>query len=350
MIFSVKRLQLTTVTQQWVPKELELEKLIFSGRDAETEILNEAVFGEPLLKVKRQLRTPSRKRLDILALDRRGNAVVVELKKDRGSLGMDIQALHYLAEITPVQGEGFLAKFPDDPDQLRQAVQGFLDPGISIEDLNQKQRLVLLARSFHPSLFSMGKWIGDRGIPFRCIEYTPFRAGREKFLSFSVASDQGPADLYPLDFSQPKRQPGVFWHNIGSNEQKWWEYLLDRGEIPAGFTNSPGDEGERILRGYVKGDRIVAYANRSGALGWASIEKPDYRLIPADSEEAKRGYYRHRLKVNWRSVTRRLANGLRAAQFEKNPGIVHPRRTSNRILDQSKAARLIEMLNQRFGT
>ena len=122
---------------------------------------------------------------------------------------------------------------------------------------------------------------------------------------------------------------------------------MKKGEIPTGFDNSPGDEGERILRSYVKGDRIVAYANKYGALGWARIEETAYRLIPEDAEDAKVGYHRHRLKVVWQSHTKRIEDGIRPEEFERSLGIVHPRRTSNRIKDEA-GQKLIDLMARRF--
>ena len=84
---------LETVQRDWFPNELEIEKWIFQGSDEEPLLLPEDVFGERFLKVARQVRTREKKRADIIALDRRGNGVVIELKRDQGRLGVETQAL-----------------------------------------------------------------------------------------------------------------------------------------------------------------------------------------------------------------------------------------------------------------
>ena len=150
----------------------------------------------------------------------------------------------------------------------------------------------------------MGEWLSRAGVAFRCIEYTPFEIGEDKFLSFSIAFDRAPDFLYPLAFQSRARQPGYFWHNIGWAEQSWWDFLKKQGEISTGFEDQPGDEGERILKSYVAGDTIIAYAKSFGAVGWGLIQSPDsYRLIAAgDPADKHNGRHLHRINIQWKAV------------------------------------------------
>ena len=96
MLFKVSsdEQSLSLVQSDWRPRELELEKLLVaSSDDAFAQILSETVFGESLLLVDNQVRTRNEKRADILALDRAGNAVIVELKRDLVQLGVENQSL-----------------------------------------------------------------------------------------------------------------------------------------------------------------------------------------------------------------------------------------------------------------
>src|SRR5690606_30505902 len=88
MLFRVdpEQQRLRSVPSDWLPQELELEKLIVTTEDGETPILDDAVFGEQLLVLRRQVSTRTGKRADILALDRAGRLVVVELKRNAGRL------------------------------------------------------------------------------------------------------------------------------------------------------------------------------------------------------------------------------------------------------------------------
>ncbi|MBB1454599.1 hypothetical protein [Pseudoalteromonas sp. SG43-5] len=69
--------------------ELQLEQLIMENQKGEnnnvtTQLLNEGIFEEELILLKNQVKIANGKRLDVLALDKNGNGVVIELKKDLG--------------------------------------------------------------------------------------------------------------------------------------------------------------------------------------------------------------------------------------------------------------------------
>lgn len=91
----------------WDPPELDLERYLLPDENSEEQVLNWEVFGEPLLPISNQVRTKHKKRADILALDKFGNAVIIELKRNIGMLGAETQALQYLAEFSRLKGKSF---------------------------------------------------------------------------------------------------------------------------------------------------------------------------------------------------------------------------------------------------
>jgi hypothetical protein len=351
MIFKVnkKTSEIKVYSSSWVPKELEVEKYILPEKKSDEHILNPEVFKEDLLLVKNQARTGRGKRADILALDKAGNAVIIELKKDTGQLGVETQALQYLAAFSSYQGKNFIRHFAKYSKTLEDDIQGFLgDNNVQLEDINKNSRIILMAQKFDRSLYSMGIWLASCNVAFRCVEYTPFEVNGEYFLSFSIAFDQSPLNIYPLSFQRELRDPQYFWHNIGKNHQQWWEYLVQKGQISTGFSNEPNDEGERILKNYIKGDTILAYATKYGAVGWGVIEKPEYKLLSAGSEEDKLGgVHLHRLKIRWKNVVRNLGDGLSASFVRNEFSIYHPVSTSVSI-DDEKAKRLIAEMKKVF--
>jgi hypothetical protein len=333
----------------WVPKEIDLERYLLPGDDEEP-LLEQAVFREPLLLISHQVRTRDSKRADILALDQAGCAVIIELKRHWGSLGVDTQALQYLASFSVYRGRDFIAQFAKK-DNLTERIEGFLGNDFRLEDLNRRSRIILIARSFDPTLFSMGEWLARSGVAFRCVEYTPFEVSADKFLSFSVAFDRAPEPLYPVAFRAVAREPATFWHNIGRPDGEWWQTLKQRGEICASFENQTNDAGEQLLRSYVAGDRIVAYAKGRGAVGWGLIEHPNsYRLLeigdPGDT--FPNHLQRHRLNVSWKAVAPTIDEGIRPDKIREEFDIYHPVSTSAKIAPR-KAEALIKALSGRFG-
>jgi hypothetical protein len=358
-------------TSVWVRKELKLENLLISTMQTDRPLLRRDVFGEELLPIGRQIPTEQGKKADILAVDQLGNSVIIELKRDEAQLGVETQALQYLAEFSAHKGERFIKRFaPDyrsfiravdddvslDDLSLKDDIQSFIDSN-DLEDVNQNSRIILIARRFDPVLFSMGKWFASNGVSFRCIEYAPFQVGTEHFIGFSVVFDDSPAEIFPLAFSSHiiSRPPGYFWHNIGAAEtkskQEWWEYLLENSQIAASFTNQRGDEGERLLQDYIKGDRVLAYSSGYGAIGYGIIKKPNsYTLVPANSDkDFLNGRMRHRLAIRWKTVTRDLNNAISAKRIRELGGH-HPIPMKVNIKQEEVAKKLIEEMKTRFGS
>lgn len=345
MLFEITEQQtLKRFKSSWQPGELDVEKYIVSS-DSEDNILDASIFGEPLLIISNQVKTKFRKKADILAIDRYGNGVIIELKRDKGLLGVETQALQYLADFSAYKGKDFIDRFSKSNDKLEQVINSFIGGNASIKDLNKTSRVILLARDFDPTIYSMGEWLSNNGVAFRCIQYEPIRIDEKDFISFSIAFDRSKDILNPLALGGVAREPSYYWHNIARADQDWWDFLLDKKQIPACFDSMPGDQGEKILTSYITGDVIVAYAKNYGAVGWGVIEKTNYHLCSVGSEEDYlNGDCLHRLSINWKAVAKKLSNGIKPGVVREKFDIYHPISTSVSI-DPFKAKNLIKSIN-----
>ena len=213
MLFSLDNNELRICNSTWQHKELEIEKLIVSTTSEDNPILSDAIFGEDLYYINRQIINSDNKRSDIVAMDKNGNIVIIELKKDEGKLGVEMQALQYLSNMAQYKGSDFVKEFckSHNSDDLLQ----FLNEEKSIDNINEHSRIILMARYFDKALFSMGKWLCDQGISFKCISYEPLMIDQNKLLNFSIVFDQvANTNQYKLQFTKNKRDKSIFWHNI----------------------------------------------------------------------------------------------------------------------------------------
>ncbi len=346
MIYEIDEGVLKPVYQsKWTPKELELEKYL-TYSESEVEIISHPYFGEPLIKLGTQVRLAGKKRADIIALDKKGNSVIIELKQGTGKLGVDTQALQYLADMSRYRGRNFLKKFPNITEDT---VSGFCGSDAVIEELNTQTRIILLAQDFDPALYSMGEWLSSKGVAFRCIRYTPFEKSGTRMLSFSVAFDRSPGSLFDLSFSSKFREPAIFWHNIARANHEWWDFLRKEGQIPACFDNMPGDQGEKVLSKYIEGDRIIAFAKGYGAVGWGIVENPNYRLLKlGDKSDKLSGDCRHRIDIKWKAAASVLQDGLSVDVIREKFNIYHPISTSVSIPRQN-GEQLIQALSSHLA-
>lgn len=130
----------------------------------------------------------SRRRIDLLCVDRDANLVVVELKRTRRGGHMELQALRYAAmvsEMTFVQAVDAHHKYlraraaPASTATEEDAEQSILDHlgwGESDEDaFNQDVRIVLASQNFSSELTSTVLWLLERGIDIRCVRLRPYR-------------------------------------------------------------------------------------------------------------------------------------------------------------------------------
>ena len=156
-----------------------------SERDLEAQIVNHPeLLGEELLVLGSQLAefAEDRDRLDVLAVDRDGELVLVELKVDDAFRVTDLQALAYAgaySTASPAQlARTFARSFADTSDdssieQARKEITTFVSNLDEFEDWqpSRQVRIKLVAPSFPARVLATVKWLGDvYGMPIEVIQ------------------------------------------------------------------------------------------------------------------------------------------------------------------------------------
>jgi hypothetical protein len=126
----------------------------------------------------------ARRRIDLLAVDKAGCLVVIELKRDDGA-HMDLQALRYAAMVSSmnfgdvvVAYEQHLTKTkPDDGLDARAELTAFIDTGEAEEPtISTNVRIVLVAAEFGRELMTSVLWLNRfEDMDIRCIQLVPYR-------------------------------------------------------------------------------------------------------------------------------------------------------------------------------
>ena len=155
------------------------------------------------------------------------------------------------------------------------------------------------------------------------------------------------------------REPGYFWHNLGkaagSRINEWWNFLCKNSQLSAGFESKPGDKGEEIMRKYIAGDIVVAYAKKYGAVGWGVVaDPPSYRLIETGSEDdffkgGEKPDHLHRISVNWNDYAIRVEEAIKPDELMRVYNIMHPLQTRVKISNHANAEKLIKSMKEKFG-
>jgi hypothetical protein len=131
----------------------------------------------------------SKRRIDLLGLDKNANLVVIELKRTDDGGHMELQALRYAAMVSTMTFDqvvevfgSYLARLPrsDDP---RTTILEFLEwEDSDSEPLIQDVRITLAAADFSREVTTAVLWLNDRNLDIRCVRLQPYQYGQRVLL------------------------------------------------------------------------------------------------------------------------------------------------------------------------
>lgn len=139
------------------------------------------VLGEELLIIAKECNAFDRtnERADLVALDREGNLVIIELKRDDSGTDVHWQAIKYASYFSRAKGSSLVGLFHDycrdlSDDEALQRVLSFTQLD-DVSALNHKQRIILASHRFAREATSAVLWLRDSyGVDIRCVQLTPF--------------------------------------------------------------------------------------------------------------------------------------------------------------------------------
>lgn len=180
-------MQQATFAQLGINERSDLQRLL---RD-NLEVVSKAV-GLDLLLLSEEFGDweDSKRRIDLLALDRNGNLVVIELKRTEDGGHMELQALRYAAMISSMTFDqavemldAYLRRRDAQHRNARSEILDFLgwtEP--NEESFANDVLIVLCSADFSKELTTTVLWLRDYGIEVRCVRMRPYGSGDDIFL------------------------------------------------------------------------------------------------------------------------------------------------------------------------
>lgn len=150
-------------------------------------------LGEDLLIIQKEFDgfADTRERLDLLALDKDGQLVVIENKLDDSGRDVAWQALKYAAyvsSLTKAQIVDIYQQYLDRHAGGGNAVQRICE-FLEVEELSEvvlnpgnNQRLMFIAANFRKEVTATVLWLRESRIDARCFKVTPYMFGEELFV------------------------------------------------------------------------------------------------------------------------------------------------------------------------
>ncbi len=167
----------TTMADQKLRERADLQRLLRASID---------VLKQDIMIIAEEFGSweDSRRRIDLLGLDRDANLVVIEIKRTEDGGHMELQALRYAAmtsvmtfdQVVDAHRE-YLEALSSESDP-RDAILEFLQWEEPDEDsFAQDVRIILVSMDFSREITTTVLWLNQRGLDIRCVRLTPYQHG-----------------------------------------------------------------------------------------------------------------------------------------------------------------------------
>lgn len=178
----LEKIKETTFAEEGIKERSDLQRLL----RAQVEIItpNTLVISEEFGEWE-----DSKRRIDLLGIDKDANLVVIELKRTEDGGHMELQAVRYAAmvsaltfnKVIDIYGR-YLESISSDGNP-RDQILDFLEwDEADEENFAQEVRIVLASAEFSKELTTAVIWLNDHGLDIKCIRLKPYRQGNQVLL------------------------------------------------------------------------------------------------------------------------------------------------------------------------
>ncbi len=205
-------------------KEVDIENFLIDNLD----LLFEG--EENLLVVGQQVRNLQNGRNDLVAVDKMGNLVLIEIKRDLDDLKnrrepMEFQAIRYAANLALIEQldtlvekiyAPYLERRGETAEQeltaseiAKRKLKAFLESNDSERTFNKKQRIILVAAEYDEQTLSACAWLSDNHVDISCFTIEPRRFKGQLFIDITQVLPVAQTKDFYVDVAiSPNSQPG----------------------------------------------------------------------------------------------------------------------------------------------
>lgn len=225
-------------------EQRSFSELGFKERDHLQEWIanNTESLGEELLIIQKEFNgfNDTNERLDLLALDKQGNLVIIENKLDDSGRDVTWQVLKYASYCSSLT-----------KDQIKNIYQDYLNKISTDENAEEKlkdffeiddyeelvlnkgltQRIIMVAANFRKEVTSTVLWLMNYKLKIECFKVTPYQLEDQLFLNFEQIIPMKDAEEYVISMAE-KNQADI---NIQEESKSryttritFWKELLPR--------------------------------------------------------------------------------------------------------------------------
>ena len=216
-IFQINKIDQTSTVLELIAfkdnhiKERDVQNIIKS---------NPQILGEDLLIISEELSPceDSKKRLDLLALDKSGKLVVIELKRNDDGFHMDLQAIRYASMIRLFSIQDVIRHYQDYAHgNAEEEIAVFLDQEIDKLDFDNI-RIILVNQDFSRELTNSVLWLNEQGLDIKCIKITQYEINNELIWDVDTIIPVKETEEYQLKIKEKKNSDQEIKREINSRD------------------------------------------------------------------------------------------------------------------------------------
>ena len=219
-----EKLEETTFTSERINERYDLQRLLKNCIDVispGTKVIAEE-FGRW---------TSGQRRIDLLAIDKDANLVVIELKRTQDGGHMELQALRYASMISTLTFKDAVEIFADyaateSAAQAEEEILSFLgwdEP--SEDDFGNNVRIVLASGEFSIELTTTVLWLNEKGLDIRCIRMKPYRSNSELLVSVEQIIPLPEAEGYQVGVRAKRAQQNI--EKVATRDTRKRDIIVD---------------------------------------------------------------------------------------------------------------------------
>jgi len=220
---SLRKVEATTFNSEGI---LERQHLQSALKD-QIEIIapNTLVISEEFSEWSR-----SQRRIDLLAIDKKGNLVVIELKRNETGEHMELQALRYAAMVSTLtfnrtveiyQKHLILIGSNEKADNKLLEFLNWEEP--QEDDFAFDVRIILVSSDFSKELTTSVMWLNEKNLDIRCVRLIPYKYQDQILVDVQQIIPLPEAESYQIKIKQQSEER----REARKSSKDYTRYLLE---------------------------------------------------------------------------------------------------------------------------
>lgn len=196
-----------------------------------------SVLGDDLMVIGEEFGDweDSKRRIDLLCIDKQANLVVVEIKRTEDGGHMELQAIRYAAMVANMTLERTISSYTrllggeDARERARDEILEFLGADTQDEiELSGEVRIILVSSNFSSEITTAVMWLNKGALDIICVRLQPYRLGDTVLINVAQIIPLPEAADYEVKAKEQLHEVRKVKTVRQEILRKFWAQLIDR--------------------------------------------------------------------------------------------------------------------------